>query len=357
MKLPRNAQLWLPGYVKSRVQRWTRPSVPPKRVWLAICDHYEPLWNGADMATAQQRVSLWAERWPNIAGGFRDSAGNPPKYTFFYPQEEYRKELLQPLAEMTHAGIADVEVHIHHDREGRDNFIQKMTTFCRVLHEQHGLLRRRLDGKLEFGFIHGNWALDNSLPGGKWCGLDDEITILRDLGCYADFTMPSGNSLSQARTVNEIYWATDDPKASKSYDFGEPVVVGGGVSGDLLMIPGPLGLRWTERLVPRMETGELASTDVPTQYRTKRWFDVAPQLGEDIFVKLYTHGTQERNSSVLLKSALADLFAMVADEASRRGLQFYSVTAWQMYRAVEAVRQKQNPLEAIESVSATAAKN
>jgi hypothetical protein len=47
---------------------------------------------------------------------------------------------------------------------------------------------------IRFGFIHGNWALDNSLPHGKSCGLDSEIALLRDLGCYGDFTMPSGAS-------------------------------------------------------------------------------------------------------------------------------------------------------------------
>jgi len=35
---------------------------------------------------------------------------------------------------------------------------------------------------------------------------------LRELGCYTDFTMPSGAEETQARLINTIYWAIDDPK-------------------------------------------------------------------------------------------------------------------------------------------------
>ena len=37
-----------------------------------------------------------------------------------------------------------------------------------------------------FGFIHGNWCLDNSRADGRWCGLNNELILLRELGCYAD---------------------------------------------------------------------------------------------------------------------------------------------------------------------------
>ena len=107
-------------------------------------------------------------------------------------------------------GVADVEVHLHHDNETSDGFIRKVNEFCRRLVDDHGLLRRH-NGRIAFGFIHGNWALDNSRPDGKWCGLNGEIALLRDLGCYADFTMPSIPSATQSRIVNQIYWCTANP--------------------------------------------------------------------------------------------------------------------------------------------------
>jgi hypothetical protein len=317
-----------------------------------MADHYEPRW-AADLKTAQGRVALCREEWPAIARRCKcDSAGNPPRYTFFFPEEEYHPTLVEPLAQMVREGIADVEIHLHHDGEGRKNFVDRITRFRDVLHGDHGLLRQ-FDGKLVFGFIHGNWALDNSRPDGRWCGLNDEIQILRDLGCYADFTMPSGDSPTQARLVNTIYFCTDDPKQPKSYDDGVPVTPGAEISGDLLIIPGPIGIRWKERLLPRLETGEVATHNLATPYRVKRWVDLAPRIGSDVFIKLFTHGAQETNSSFLLRDGLESAFNLLAGEARRRDCAVYFVSAWQMYLAIDAIRRASDPVVAVCNPEAT----
>src|SRR5689334_13131206 len=295
--LLRHSQIWLPGYIKDRLTTVGRK--PAKRVWLLFADHYEPLWNGADENTGATRVARWATRWPAIAAKFQDSRGRPPRYTFFYPEEEYRPRLLEPLERMVSEGIADVEVHLHHDGEGQQSFIDRINRFTGTLVSRHGFLRKH-QGKVAFGFIHGLWALDNSRPDGRYCGLNNELTLLRDLGCYADFTMPSGASPTQARLVNTIYWVTDDPLRPRSYDRGVPVKPGAPGSGDLLMIPGPLGVRYADRLVPRLENAEIASQDLATPYRVRRWLALAPRIGHDIFLKLHTHGALERNAEALL---------------------------------------------------------
>jgi hypothetical protein len=347
MTVTRNAQIWAPGYLKHSVRRITTDrSTPLKRIWVAIADHYEPMCGRASLKSAQSRVELWRSAWPVISRRCRpDAAGNRPKYTFFYPEEEYHPTLVGPLAEMVHTGTCDVEIHLHHDGEGRENFINRIVTFCKVLHDEHGLLRKH-KGKLTFGFVHGNWALDNSRPDGRWCGLTGEIKILADLGCYADFTMPSGDSPTQARVINTIYWCTGNTDRPKSYDDGVAVTRGGGIEGDLLMIPGPFGIRWRDRALPRLETGELAGYDLATPYRVKRWVDLSPRVGADAFIKLYTHGAQERNSSALLNDGLATAFDLLVDEAKHRKCELYFVSAWQMYLAIDAIRQELNPVAA-----------
>jgi hypothetical protein len=344
VQLIRNSQIWGPSYVRQRLRQITQLAVPPlERIWVTIADHYEPMWQQADMSTAKSRIDLWRVAWPEIAKRCKpDSVGNSPRYTFFFPEEEYHPTLMEPLAEMVRDGIADVEVHLHHDGEGRQNFIDRITSFCSVLDGEHGLLRKR-NGKLAFGFIHGNWALDNSLPDGRCCGLNDEIRLLRDLGCYADFTMPSGNSPTQSRLVNTIYYCKGDPHRPKSYDRGIPVKPGGAVEGDLLMISGPMGMRWRDRLLPRLETGELSHGNLATLYRVSRWVDLAPRIGADSFIKLYTHGAQERHSSVLLHGALEQAFNLLVEEANRRKCAIHFVSAWQMYLAIDAVRQRRDP--------------
>ncbi len=335
MNLPRHAQIWLAPYLKERLRKALR-TAKPKRAWVAITDHYEPLGMGASVELALTRVAQWRDKWPRIAEDSpRDAAGQRPQYTFFYPQEEYRKDLLDGIAEIARLGVADVEVHLHHDKEQRDTFVQKVSEFCRRLTGDHGLLRQR-DGRTVFGFIHGNWALDNSRPDGRWCGLNGEIALLRDLGCYADFTMPSAPSPTQGRVVNRIYWCTGNANGTpRSFDHGIEATVGGGRRGDLLMVTGPLGLRFGERMLPRLETGEIAGYDLPTPERVRRWFDLAPAIGDDLFLKLYTHGAPEGNLEPLLGGALGNMFHWLKEEADRRGMEIRWATAWQMVQAAE----------------------
>lgn len=339
-RLTRHSHRWLPGWAWSRLRRLG--AAPPRHVWLVVADHYEPRWKGADDATALNRVALWRKAWPMIAARHADSDGRAPVYSFFYPQEEYAHALVEPLAEMTRQGIADVEVHIHHDNEGESAFVDKMSGFLRCLSEQHGLLRRR-DGKLAFGFIHGNWALDNSRPDGRWCGLDNEITLLRDLGCYADFTLPAADSPCQAGLVNAIYRVTDDPRRPRSHAHGVHVKPGLPAIGDLTLVTGPLGPRMQK---PRIESGELAGYALPAPHRARFWLQVAPRVGDHAFVKLFGHGAQERNSGPLLGGGLDSLFAGFEQACRDVGARHHYASAWHAWLAIEALRSGADPLAA-----------
>jgi len=355
MKLPRHAEIWLLPYLQDRLRKAARQT-KPKRAWVAITDHYEPMGTGASVPIASARVAQWRDKWPRISSDApRDATGQCPQHSFFYPQEEYRRDLLDGIAEMVRFGVGDVEVHLHHDKEERNSFIRKITEYCSRLTDDHGLLRRQ-DGHTVFGFIHGNWALDNSHPDGKACGLNGEIALLRDLGCYADFTMPSLPSPTQGRLVNQIYWCTNNPDdRPKSFDRGIEATVGGGRRGDLLMITGPLGLRFGERLMPRMETGEIAGYDMPTPSRIHKWFDLAPSIGQDVFLKLHTHGATERNLEPLLNGGLSNLYRWLAEEADRRDIEIHWATAWQMYQAANALIHASNSVSepAFSSAEAT----
>jgi hypothetical protein len=115
---------------------------------------------------------------------------------------------------------------------------------------------------------------------------------------------------------------------------------GAGRRGDLLMIPGPLGIRWRERLMPRLETGELANYDLPTQQRVPGWIDHAPRIGDDIFLKLYGHSAREDNAAALLgdgtsAAPLSRMFSWIAEEARERKLELHWASAYNLYSAVE----------------------
>lgn len=334
MKLPRNAQIWFPGLLESarRHRRHRFDPTTPVTVHLMFADHYEPYWGKPTDAVAERRVVAWQREWPRIAARHRDDTGRPPQWTFFYPQEEYRAALLAPLAELTRAGIADVEVHIHHDGEGEQNFVDRMQGFISTLDQQHGLLHR-VNGRPTFGFIHGNWALDNARPDGRWCGLNNELTLLRELGCYADFTLPAAPDPCQTSIINAIYWAVDNPATPRSHERGVLVQPGKAPPVDaLLCIQGPLSVRahprW--RILPSLEVGELAGYAPPSPSRAVAWLDAAPRIGNDVFVKLFTHGAPEKNAEPLLGGFVDQVLSDVRSACLAREWQLSFVTAWEM---------------------------
>jgi hypothetical protein len=327
-------------------------TTPITRVWVTIADHFEPWWRRADERTALQRVQRWTQGWPQIAGRHVDAAGHAPCYTFFYPEEQYHPAAIDALARLAGIGIADVEVHLHHDGDSEGAFVDRMGRFIERLHTRHGLLHRD-DSGIRFGFIHGNWALDNSLPGGAHCGLSNEITLLGKLGCYADFTLPAAPAPAQTRMVNTIYWAKDDPARPKSHDTGVPVTAKGTVDGDLLMIPGPLTLNlreWRRRFVPRVEVGELAGHCQPTRHRVTLWKRAGPRIGEDLFIKLFAHGAPEKNATPLLADdgVLDRTLRYLADDSRRSGTQLFFVSAWHMRMAIDAIRRGVHPVHCVD---------
>ncbi len=63
-------------------------------------------------------------------------------------------------------------------RDTADGLRTTLMDFVRVLHDDHGLLEKDATGRISNGLIHGNWALDNSRPDGRWCGVNNEISVL-----------------------------------------------------------------------------------------------------------------------------------------------------------------------------------
>ncbi|MBV5283950.1 MAG: hypothetical protein JZU53_16125 [Paludibacter sp.] len=306
---------WLPHYYARELRRTIQGErVPPKHVYFCICDHFEPYWNGADKTTARKRIQRWLDEYPKIADKYRDSDGNRLKYSFFYPEEEYQVDDLNALAELCHAGYGEVEIHLHHDNDTSENLRRTLIDFKHRLHEKHGLLSiDKKTGEIVYGFIHGNWSLCNSRRDGRWCGVNDELKILQETGCYADFTLPSAPSDTQTRKVNSIYYAVDKPDLPKSHDWGVDAEVGKSREG-LLMVQGPLALNFSNRkngIFPRIENSGLFSSSPPTFDRVKLWIDTGVCVKgapEHVFVKLYTHGTQENIMKMLFDDGGMKLF-------------------------------------------------
>lgn len=331
---------WLGSYLGQAMR--LRAHKGPQVLCLAVADHFEPFGTGAGHSQAMDRLAAWETGLPSLAAGLQDSQGRSYRHTFFPPLEDYDPQVLDRLAALCQKGVADVEVHFHHSGESSAQLEDKLASYAQLLRSRHGLLRDdTATGRPSYGFVHGNWALDNSHPDGIHCGVNDELQVLRKSGCYADFTLPSAPSPTQTRTINSIYYATDDPEMPKSHDVGEPVRVGGSPTGDLLIVQGVLALSWRRRrraLFPRVENSELADHNPPDVQRVPLWLRNAPRVkGAEgyCFVKLHCHGAPERHHQALLGPAARRLWEHLARRAqddSQFELRFCS--CWEMVEII-----------------------
>jgi hypothetical protein len=335
---------WLLPYLLQAPRRRAPRPGQPVHLLLCVADHYEPKLGGASAEVAACRVARWVEDYPRLFGGFRDSDGRPPRHSFFSPQEEYEERHLEALARLCRRGFGEVEVHLHHDGDTAAGLREKLLWFKRVLSERHGLLpRNKLTGETAYGFIHGNWALDNSRPDGRWCGVDNELAVLRHTGCYADFTLPSAPNPTQTKKINSIYYARGVPGRCKSHDTGPDVGRGLAPANSLMLIQGPLLFNWGSRkwgLAPRLENGCLQGNQPPNMARLGLWLKArvqVPARPDWFFVKLHTHGADERNMPVLLGEPLVRFHRDLARRAAEDpNFHYHYVTAREMYNLARA---------------------
>lgn len=337
----RNMHIWLPRYVRRRLTHHPRAS-GIQHVLFCFVDHFEPEWRRPSFSVSLARVRRWLDDYPKLAGRHRDAEGRPPVHSFFFPEEEYRPEYLLLLARLCRQGFGEVDVHLHHDNDTSEAFRKKLKSFVQRLHE-HDCLAHDALGNGRFSFIHGNWCLDNSRPDGRYCGVNDEIRILAESGCYADFTLPAAPNPAQTREINSIYYATDDPQRPKSHDTGVRLTAGRPGRGDLMIIQGVLALNWRSRkfgVLPKIENSEVSATNLPTPERIDMWVREGIAVEgrpEWIFVKVHAHGAGEADADAILGRAGENLFAYLEsryNDGTRYRLHY--VSAREMYNIARA---------------------
>lgn len=336
----KNLHTWLGDYIGHLARRALvarSPVTGPRHVLFALCDHYEPLWGKTSEAIGNARVRAWREQYPALAR-FRDSQGRPPRHSWFFPGEEYRPQYLDDLAHLVRSGFGEVEVHLHHS-DDTEASLRALFREHLALFTKHGHLSRDGNGQLQWAFIHGNWSLANSRPDGKWCGVDAELPLLHELGCYADFTFPAAPDPCQPNQVGKIYWPVGDLTQRRCFEHGENARVGRSYDDRILMVTGPLGFaRKATGARIRLENGALTGADPATPERVAHW--VNQRIGvlgrpEWIFVKVHTHGALESTGQSLLGQGGAALHQALAHYTSG-DYRLHYVTAREMYNVARA---------------------
>jgi hypothetical protein len=310
-----------------------------KYLIFTFVDHFEP--------RAPADVEAWVKRYPDVAGRFTDSAGRHPLHTWFYDGAD--PEVLTALGGLCRRKLGEIEVHVHHAQDTPTGFREKLERRKRVYSQYGALVTSGADALKTFGFIHGKWSLDNS-RGDEHCGVNNELIVLKEAGCYADFTFPAWGRMQPSKRQS-IYYATDDPARAKSYDTGVDVEVGKDASGDLMIFQGPgkvSGIprrfgRWrpVTRLLDRLWlTCAVDGHLPPWPDRVDRWVDANVHVqgrADWVFVKVHTHGALPENYGAYFDQWADMLHSHLArryNEEQGRALVY--ATAREAYNIVKA---------------------
>ena len=124
------------------------------------------------------------------------------------------------------------------------------------------------------------------------------------------------------------------------------VKAGGKPWGDLMLIQGPLGFKWSDRkfgIIPRIENSDIRTSCPPTPDRVDAWIETGIHVEgkpEWIFVKIHTHGTQERDMDTLLGEPMRRCYEHLhAKYNDGREWKLHHVSAREMYNIVKAAEQ------------------
>lgn len=340
----RGLDRWIGVSLRQSYRNRPDPPAGPVHLLLCIADHFEPAAGGASSERALARVRRWTDEYPRLFSSLQDSDGRAPRHTFFYPMESYEPAHLDLLAGLCRNGFGEVEVHLHHEGDTAEKLRGRLLEYTHLIAERHSLLgRRRQEGSITYGFIHGDWALNNSGPNGRNCGVNNELEILRETGCYADFTLPSAPSRTQTRKINSIYYAATDLHRPRAHDTGTDVGAAPVAPNSLMLIQGPLRLNWDRRiwgLIPTIENGCIQAGQAPCMKRLESWLRAGVQVASRpdwFFVKLHTHGAPEKNQSVLLGEPMLRFHKELAARAAHDpDFYFHYVTAREMFNLVRA---------------------
>jgi len=342
---------WLTRYPLNRVKAMLGTQLfERKRLIVSVANHFEPGWAPneiLDRKTQAARLKEYVKTARDIGDSVRDSDGTKFRHTNFYPAEQYDAELLDMMADMQAEGLGEVEVHLHHGvarPDNADDLRAMLSEFRDILAQRHQCLSVEAGSdQPRYAFVHGNLALANSCNG-KYCGVDNEMAILRDTGCYADMTMPSAPDKTQVPMINSIYEYTGDPECAVPHRKGRRVGVREGRPQLPLMITGPLVFEWIDPARgyprPRIDDGSLTAALGHDMSRIRRWQSAGITVdgrSDWVFIKLYCHGFFDDDQSACIGEDAKRFFGQMVEDGERTGrYTTHFVSAREMYNLAMA---------------------
>lgn len=319
---------------------------------IAMADHFEPAIVSGDgrkrapRDEQERRLEWWSREYPEAVDRWRDHDGRPFVHTYFYPAEQYDVGLLQMLAEHCHAGWGEVEVHLHHGMSEPDthgNTRRILTEFRDHLAIRHRCLSiEEGSDQPRYAFVHGNFALANS-AGGQFCGVDSEMKVLAETGCYADFTLPAGlYHPAQTTKTNSLYECALPLDQAAPHREGKDLAVGCMPRAFPLIVQGPLlgdwkaGLRAPGRL---FEASAITGRNPMSLRRLALWKQARITVRgrpDWLFIKLHCHGMDPTQKDSVLGDSFKKFLQELVSGATERKETPHFVSAREMANIILA---------------------
>jgi hypothetical protein len=342
---------WLPSYLSQRWSRGQKIDTIPHLIF-CLADHFEPaIMPGhgearADHYVQEERLERWCREIPRSVREWPDADGFPFRHTYFYPAEQYDEALIERLAHHCHEGWGEIEIHLHHGSQRPDTIENTRNTIVqfRDALASHGCLSHlRAEQQPRYAFVHGNFALANSARNHN-CGVDAEMQILSETGCFGDFTLPSAPNVSQTAKINAVYECALPLDRRAPHRKGKDLRVGREPEIFPLIIQGPLMWDFSRRKrgfpFPAIENGELSGLRPPTMKRLRLWRGASISVTDRadwIFIKLHCHGMDPRDAAAMygdpLKAFLRELKESAAGDG---GYRVHFTTAREMVNIILA---------------------
>lgn len=342
---------WLVRYPFTRANSFFKAkSSGQKHIIFTVANHFEPSWsvNGLlDLDTQRRRLDQYYKLARKTGEAVSDTDGTKFRHTNFYPAEQYDRRIIDRLAQMQAEGLGETEIHLHHGIEKpdtADNLRKTLTEFRDCLAQEHNLLSRFAgESQPKFAFVHGNLALANS-AGGRFCGVDEEMRILQETGCYLDLTLPSAPDQSQVPMLNQIYECGESLDEKIPHRTGRAVSVFGEQPQLPLILTGPLVFNWTRRVkkipFPRLDDGALSANQPLDEARFRRWLSAnvtVKNRPEWIFVKLYCHGFFDFDQPSSIGEKSRRFFSETIENGEKTGeYKVYFASAREVFNMVSA---------------------
>lgn len=312
----------------------------------ALADHFEPAIDPEDgqkrvpRSEQERRLEWWAREYPKVIDDRRDYDGRPLVHTYFYPAEQYDEGLLEMLADHCHAGWGEVEIHLHHGFSHPDtaeNTRRVLTEFRdRLAFRHHCLAVEAGSHRPGYAFVHGDFALANSAAG-RFCGVDSEMQILAETGCFADLTMPSGFwHPAQIDKINSVYECALPLDQAAPHREGHDLSAGREPRTFPLIVQGPLVTDFRRSLRsarPVLENGGITKANPLTMHRCSLWKQAQIRvLGRPdwLFIKLHCHSMDPTQKDAVIGDGFRNFLTALVGGAAERKETLHFVTAREM---------------------------